>query len=84
MEWGQGRYERVAAQLLPAAEGVVKRAAIDPAERVVNVGSGTGNSALLSAWIPDGSDPPQQPHDLVRLRHPQRQDGRDVGGKPRE
>jgi len=49
MEWGQGHYERVAAQLLPAAEVVVKRAAIDPAERVVDVGCGTGNAALLAA-----------------------------------
>jgi SAM-dependent methyltransferase len=49
MEWGQGRYERVAAQLLPAAEVVVKRGAIDPAERVVDVGCGTGNAALLAA-----------------------------------
>jgi SAM-dependent methyltransferase len=49
MEWGQGCYERVAAQLLPAAEVVVKRAAIDPAERVVDVGCGTGNAALLAA-----------------------------------
>ena len=49
MEWGQGRYERVAAQLLPAAEVVVERAAIDPAERVVDVGCGTGNAALLAA-----------------------------------
>ena len=49
MEWGQGRYEYVAAQLLPAAEVVVDRAAIREDERVVDVGCGTGNAALLAA-----------------------------------
>jgi SAM-dependent methyltransferase len=49
MEWGQGRYERIAEQLLPAAEVVVERAAISEGERVVDVGCGTGNAALLAA-----------------------------------
>jgi SAM-dependent methyltransferase len=49
MEWGQGRYERIAEQLLPAAEVAVERAAISPGERVVDVGCGTGNAALLAA-----------------------------------
>jgi SAM-dependent methyltransferase len=49
MEWGEGRYERIAEQLLPAAEVVVERAAISSGERVVDVGCGTGNAALLAA-----------------------------------
>jgi ubiquinone/menaquinone biosynthesis C-methylase UbiE len=49
MEWGRGRYELVAAQLLPAAEVVVDRAAPREGERVVDVGCGTGNAALLAA-----------------------------------
>ena len=49
MEWGQGRYERIAEQLLPAAEAVVESARLSPGERVVDVGCGTGNAALLAA-----------------------------------
>jgi ubiquinone/menaquinone biosynthesis C-methylase UbiE len=49
MEWGQGRYEVVAEQLLPAAELVVERAAPLEGKSVVDVGCGTGNAALLAA-----------------------------------
>jgi SAM-dependent methyltransferase len=48
-DWGAGRYERTAAQLLPAAHAVVERAAPAAGERVVDVGTGTGNAALLAA-----------------------------------
>jgi SAM-dependent methyltransferase len=44
-----GRYERVALQLLPAAEVVVDTADPTPGETVVDVGCGTGNAALLAA-----------------------------------
>jgi SAM-dependent methyltransferase len=49
IDWSTGSYERTAEQLLPAAELVVDRAAPAVGERVVDVGCGTGNAALLSA-----------------------------------
>ncbi|WP_028059840.1 class I SAM-dependent methyltransferase [Candidatus Solirubrobacter pratensis] len=49
VDWGLGRYERTAAQLLPAARAVIERAAPAPGEQVVDVGCGTGNAALLAA-----------------------------------
>jgi SAM-dependent methyltransferase len=48
-DWGLGSYEHTAAQLLPAARVVVDRASAERGERVVDVGCGTGNAALLSA-----------------------------------
>jgi SAM-dependent methyltransferase len=49
LDWGTGNYERTADQLLPAARLVVDRAAPAAGERVVDVGCGTGNAALLAA-----------------------------------
>jgi SAM-dependent methyltransferase len=49
MDWGLGSYERTAEQLLPAAEAVVAAAAPQPGERVLDLGCGTGNAALLAA-----------------------------------
>jgi SAM-dependent methyltransferase len=49
MDWSLGHYEHTAAQLLPAARVVVDRAAPVAGERVVDVGCGTGNAALLAA-----------------------------------
>ncbi|GAC1576131.1 MAG: class I SAM-dependent methyltransferase [Candidatus Dormibacteria bacterium] len=49
IDWSLGQYETTAAQLLPAARAVVDHAALAPGERVVDVGCGTGNAALLAA-----------------------------------
>jgi SAM-dependent methyltransferase len=49
VDWGLGNYERIALQLLPAAEAVVEVADPVPGETVVDVGCGTGNAALLAA-----------------------------------
>ena len=49
MDWNVGEYEHIAAQLLPAAQVVIDRAAPRRDEHVVDVGCGTGNAALLAA-----------------------------------
>jgi ubiquinone/menaquinone biosynthesis C-methylase UbiE len=49
VDWGLGKYERIAEQLLPAAHVVVDTADPLPGETIVDVGCGTGNAALLAA-----------------------------------
>jgi SAM-dependent methyltransferase len=49
VDWGVGRYEETAAELLPAAHIVVDHAGPAPEEHVVDIGCGTGNGALLAA-----------------------------------
>ncbi len=49
LDWGVGRYETTAEELSPVAAAVVERAAISSGDRVVDVGCGTGNAALLAA-----------------------------------
>jgi len=49
VDWALGKYERIAEQLLPAANLVVDIADPVPGETVVDVGCGTGNAALLVA-----------------------------------
>jgi SAM-dependent methyltransferase len=49
VDWGAGNYERVAAELEPAAAVVVDRAALRPGEDVIDLACGTGNGALLAA-----------------------------------
>ena len=68
-DWSIGRYERIAAQLLPAAEVVVESAAPAPGERVVDVGTGTGNAAHLAAArgaVVTGVDPAARLLDVAR------------------
>jgi len=49
IDWGGGKYESTAADLLPAARELVAAAQIEPGEHVVDVGAGTGNVALAAA-----------------------------------
>jgi SAM-dependent methyltransferase len=49
MDWSVGHYERTAEQLMPAAEALIEVSAPGEGERVVDVGCGTGNAALLAA-----------------------------------
>jgi SAM-dependent methyltransferase len=49
IDWSLGHYEHTAAQLLPGAHRAVNRAAPTEGERVLDVGCGTGNAALLAA-----------------------------------
>jgi SAM-dependent methyltransferase len=68
MEWGQGRYEEIADQLLPGAEVLVEQAAPSEGDRVIDVGCGTGNAALLAAErgaTVTGVDPAQRLLDLA-------------------
>jgi SAM-dependent methyltransferase len=71
VDWSLGRYEQIAGQLLPAAEAVVERAAPDRDERVVDVGCGTGNAALLAAERGarvTGIDPAERLLDVARTQ----------------
>ncbi|MGX6450091.1 class I SAM-dependent methyltransferase, partial [Patulibacter sp. S7RM1-6] len=49
IDWGAGTYERTAAQLAEAAGRAVEAADLLPGDRLLDVGCGTGNAALLAA-----------------------------------
>jgi SAM-dependent methyltransferase len=69
MNWSVGRYERIAVGLLPAAGAVVEQAAPGEGERVLDVGCGTGNGALLAAERGarvTGIDPAERLLDVAR------------------
>ena len=51
VDWGVGHYERTAEVLLPAAQVLVDVADPRVGERVLDVGSGTGNVALVAAAV---------------------------------
>ncbi|WP_063758685.1 class I SAM-dependent methyltransferase [Kibdelosporangium aridum] len=80
IDWGTGSYERVAPQLLPAAHAAIAAADPRPGQRVVDVGCGTGNAALLAAQRPGvrvtGVDPARRLLELGRAKAVA--EGRDV------
>jgi SAM-dependent methyltransferase len=66
-----GRYERTAAQLAPVSVVVVERAAPQASDRVLDLGCGTGNAALLAAArgaTVVGVDPAARLLDVARAR----------------
>lgn len=48
-DWGTGRYELTAAELLPSARDLVGHAKVRAGEALLDLGCGTGNVALLAA-----------------------------------
>ncbi|MEM6532737.1 MAG: class I SAM-dependent methyltransferase [Myxococcota bacterium] len=49
MDWGDGHYELTARELESGAERVVTTASLRSGERVLDLGCGTGNAAILAA-----------------------------------
>jgi ubiquinone/menaquinone biosynthesis C-methylase UbiE len=71
MDWSLGEYERTAEQLEPAAAAVVEAAAPVTGDRVLDLGCGTGNAALLAAArgaTVTGVDPASRLLDVARGR----------------
>jgi SAM-dependent methyltransferase len=70
-DWSVGHYETTAEQLIPAAVAVVGAANLSPGERVLDLGCGTGNAALLAAdqgARVTGVDPASRLLDVARNR----------------
>jgi SAM-dependent methyltransferase len=75
VDWCLGKYERIAQDLLPAASTVISHAAPAPDERLIDVGCGTGNAALLAAERGaqvTGVDPAERLLDVARAQAAER------------
>lgn len=71
LDWSVGHHETTAAQLAPAARVVVERACLQPGERVLDLGCGTGNGAVLAARagsMVTGVDPAARLVEVARAR----------------
>ncbi len=51
LDWGDGRYEDTAPELMPAAAAALAAAEIKPGAAVLDVGTGTGNAAVAAGRI---------------------------------
>ena len=72
-EWGVGSYEDTAAELEPAAQAAVAALQLRAGERVLDVGCGTGNAALVAAAAGaavTGADTSPRLLDVARERVP--------------
>lgn len=71
-DFNAGRYETTAERLMPVARMGVRYARLRPGERVLDVGCGTGNVALLAAAQPGvsvtGVDPAERLLEVARQR----------------
>ncbi len=75
MDWGLGRYEEIATGLLPASEVALRAAELRRTERVLDIGCGSGNAALLAAergGRVTAVDPAQRLLDLAAKRAEQK------------
>jgi SAM-dependent methyltransferase len=71
LDWSVGHYETTADQLNPVSAAVVEGAAVGPGDRVVDVGCGTGNAAILAALRGahvTGVDPAARLLEVARVR----------------
>lgn len=48
LDWGDGSFEKTAPELLPATVAALAAADLKPGERVLDVGTGTGNAAVAA------------------------------------
>ena len=71
VDWGTGHYEEVAGQLEPVAGRVVELAGVEDGQRVLDLGCGTGNAALVAARrgaLVTGADPAERLLGVARER----------------
>jgi hypothetical protein len=71
VDWGIGRYEALAGGLLPAASAVLDADGVAGGDRVLDVGCGTGNAALLAAQrgaLVTGVDPAERLLEVARAQ----------------